>query len=101
MIRRPIWLNYVDYAKYYSMLRPQMEEKRKDLTATKQRELLNAIVTKLNESNPSFYYSSTSEIAYEIEQYIQRGEGLNREQVDVLGGLSRTDIQMVLSLHSD
>lgn len=77
-----------------------MEEKRKDLVATRQKELLNMIVAKLSDINPSFYYSATSEIAYEIEQYIQRAEGLSRDELDVLKPLSRNDIQIILSLHS-
>ncbi len=78
-----------------------MEEKHKDLISTRQRELLNSIVTKLSEIDPSFYYASTSEIAYEIEQYLQRGSSLNRDEVDLLKGLNRNDIQMILSLHND
>ena len=78
-----------------------MEEKRKDLIASKQKELVSNIVTKLSELHPSFYYSSTSEIAYEVERYIKNGEGLNREEMDSLQGLSRNDIQMILSLHSN
>lgn len=77
-----------------------MEEKRKDLIASKQKSLINAIVSKLSEQHPSFYYSPTSEIAYEIEQYIHRGESLTRDDIDVLKPLSREDIQMILSLHS-
>lgn len=78
-----------------------MEEKRRDLIVTKQRQLLNQIVAKLNQTNPSFYYSSTSEIAYEIEQFVEKGEGLSRDEIDVLEGLSRGDIQMILSLHNE
>jgi len=78
-----------------------MEEKHKDLISTRQRELLNSIVIKLSEIEPSFYYASTSEIAYEIERYLQRGEDLNRDEVDLLKGLDRNDIQMILSLHND
>lgn len=77
-----------------------MEEKHKDLIASKQKKLLADIIAKLNESHPSFYYLSTSEIAYEIEQYIQRGDGLNRDELEALKSLKRNDIQMILSLHS-
>lgn len=77
-----------------------MEEKRKDLTVSKQRQILNEIISQLNQSNPSFYYLSTSEIAYEIEQYIQNGENLNRDEIDILDGLDRSKIQMILSLHN-
>ena len=78
-----------------------MEEKRKDLIASKQKDLMNSIVAKLSEQHPSLYYSATSEIAYEVERYIKNGEGLNRDEMDALQGLSRNDIQMILSLHSN
>ena len=78
-----------------------MEEKRKDLTASKQRQLFNKIIAELNRSNPSFYYLSTSEIAYEIELFIKSGEGLTTTEMDILSDLNRTDIQMLLSLHND
>lgn len=77
-----------------------MEEKRRDLIVSKQKSLINDIVAKLSELHPSFYYSPTSEIAYEIHQYIQGGEGLSRDEIDILIELSRNDIQMILSLHS-
>ena len=77
-----------------------MEEKHKDLVAVKQRDLLTSIVTRLNELHPSFYYSSTSEIAYEIERYVQDGSGLLHNEIELLKDLSRHDIQIMLSLHS-
>jgi hypothetical protein len=78
-----------------------MEEKRKDLIASKQKQLINTIVAKLSQLHPSFYYSATSEIAYEIERYIKQADGLSHDEIEVLKGLSRNDIQMILSLHSD
>jgi hypothetical protein len=78
-----------------------MEEKRKDLIASKQKQLINTIVAKLSQRHPSFYYSATSEIAYEIELYIKQADGLSHDELEVLKGLSRNDIQMILSLHSD
>lgn len=77
-----------------------MEEKHRDLVAVKQKELIRSIVTKLNELHPAFYYSSTSEIAYEIEQYVKGGNRLSHEDTELLKNLSRNDIQMILSLHS-
>ena len=77
-----------------------MEEKHRDLIVNKQRQLLNVIVVRLNELNPSFYYLSTSEVAYEIEQYVQQAKELTRDEIELLSGLSRNDIQMILSLHA-
>ncbi len=78
-----------------------MEDKHQDLIAVRQKALLNDIVARLNQQHPSFYYSPTSEIAYEIERYIQAGTGLLHDEVQLLKELSRHDIQMMLSLHSD
>lgn len=78
-----------------------MEEKRKDLTATKQKRLLNQVIAELNQSNPSFYYFSTSEISYEIELYIKSGGNLKRNELELLSGLNRNDIQMILSVNTD
>lgn len=77
-----------------------MEEKHKDLIAVKQRALIMSIVVKLNELHPSFYYSPTSEIAYEVERYIKGGNNLLHDEVELLRDLSRQDIQMILSLNS-
>jgi hypothetical protein len=78
-----------------------MEEKHRDLIASKQKSLINTIVAKLSELHPSLYYSSTSEIAYEVERYISSGDNLKHDETEVLKGLSRNDIQMILSLHND
>ena len=78
-----------------------MEEKRNDLTATKQRQLLNQIIAKLSQKDSSLYYSSTSEIAYQVELFIKQGDNVTRDELETLGGLNRNDIQMILSLHND
>jgi hypothetical protein len=78
-----------------------MEEKHRDLIASKQKSLINTVVARLSELHPSLYYSSTSEIAYEIERYIGSGDGLSHDETELLKGLSRNDIQMILSLHND
>ena len=77
-----------------------MEEKRKDLEAAKQKELIYRIVSQLNELYPSLYYAATSEIAYQVEEAILAGQGLNHDESQLLKGLSRNDIQMILSLHN-
>jgi len=78
-----------------------VEEKRKDLEASRQKELIYRIVSELNELYPSLYYAATSEIAYQIEEAISAGQGLNHAESQLLKGLSRNDIQMILSLHND
>ena len=76
-----------------------MEEKRKDLKNTKQKAIINDVITALNETHPSFYYLSTIEVAGEIEKYIQQPGNLSHDQLEDVKGLTRRDIQILLSLH--
>ena len=76
-----------------------MEEKHKNLIAVRQKVLLTTIVAKLSDLHPALYYSPTTEIAYEIERYINAGDGLLHDEVELLKDLSRHDIQILLSLH--
>lgn len=78
-----------------------MEEKRKDLKSTHQKEVIQEIVEELNKSNPEFYYRSTSEVAAEIKKYIHESHRLNHIQHELLKDLSRRDIQILLSLHGE
>ena len=76
-----------------------MEEKRKDLKSTLQKEIIAKVVTALNESHPSFYYLSTIEIAAEIKKYIHEPAKLSHDDFHLVKDLSRHDIQILLSLH--
>lgn len=77
-----------------------MEEKHKNLINSQQKELLNNIVARLNESHPSFYYLSTIEIAAEIKKYILESGNLSHDDSELMKGLSREDIQILLSFHN-
>lgn len=76
-----------------------MEEKRKDLKNTLQKEVINEVVQILNDSHPSFYYLSTIEVAAEIKGYIHQAGNLSHEKFGLVKDLSRRDIQILLSLH--
>lgn len=76
-----------------------MEDKRKDLKAEKQRQLLEKVVAKLARQHPSFYYLPTVEIAAKIEQYLSADGNLTVEEKDLTRGLGRRQIQILLSLH--
>jgi hypothetical protein len=78
-----------------------MEEKRKDLKATKQREIVARIVAQLNDSHPNFYYLPTTDIAHEISLYIQGKGNLKHDDVELVKDLSARDIQIMLSFHDD
>lgn len=76
-----------------------MEEKRKDLKSTKQKELLMRIMGDLSKSHPSFYYLSTIEVAAEIKDFIEQNKGISRDDFLMLNSLTHRDIQILLSLH--
>ena len=76
-----------------------MEEKRKDLKDSKQRELLDNLMQKLSHEHPSFYYMSTVDIANELHARIQERTGISQDDYQLLNGLSRQDIQILLSIH--
>ena len=76
-----------------------MEEKRKDLINTHQKEVIQEVITALNESHPSFYYLSTIEVAAEIKKYIHESGNLSHEKFEYVKDLRRRDIQILLSLH--
>lgn len=75
-----------------------MEQKRHELKSQKQRKLLEDIVARLASEHPSFYYLPTVEVAAKIEQVIRTGDQLSVEQRELLEGLGRRDIQILLSI---
>lgn len=77
-----------------------MEEKRKDLIASKQKELINLVLAKLHTENPSFYYLSATDIAHEIIRYIKEPGVVSMEEMQLLQNLSQRDIQLILGLHN-
>ncbi|MEM6415997.1 MAG: hypothetical protein AAF720_15225 [Pseudomonadota bacterium] len=75
-----------------------MEEKREDLEAEKQKELLQKLVAELSRSHLDFYYKSTIEVAYLLKDYIKKGAKLTQDERALLAPLSQHDIQLRLSL---
>ena len=76
-----------------------MEEKRKDLKSSKQKELIDRLVVELSQADPSFYYLSASDVANEIRATIKDRKNLSQEELLLLEPLSRRDIQLILSFH--
>lgn len=76
-----------------------MEEKRRDLRSAKQRKILQALIEKLSKQNPDMYYQSTSEVAIQLAQMIEKPAAVSQQDKEILAGLTHTDIQMILSLH--
>lgn len=77
-----------------------LEEKIADLTAQKQRKLLQRLVEDLSKTSPELYYQSTSQIARELVQHIENGKSLSHEERELLSTLDQRGIEMLLSLHS-
>ncbi|SIS82714.1 hypothetical protein [Neptunomonas antarctica] len=77
-----------------------MEERHKNLKSEKQKTMINKIIAKISDAHPSFYYLSTSEVAFEIKTYIDTTGNLSKEEQDLLENLDHRDIQMLLSLHN-
>jgi hypothetical protein len=77
-----------------------VEDKRKNLVSTKQKELLSKLLVILQEEHPSFYYLSTAEISHEIMRYTEELEKLSHDEMLLLKNLTARDVQMMLSLHN-
>ena len=76
-----------------------MEEKRKDLKDSKQRKVLDSLMLELSAAHPSFYYLSTVEVAAKLHERIKNRTGIAQEDYQLVVGLSRNDIQILLSIH--
>lgn len=76
-----------------------MEEKRKDLKNSKQRDIIQTIMSELSKSHPSFYYMPTTDVAAEIHSYISHPSNLSFDDKAEMAGLTRRDIQLILSHH--
>lgn len=77
-----------------------LEDKFADLTAQKQRKLLQRLVEDLSKTNPELYYQSTTQIARELAEHIDDGKSLSHEERELLKTLDQRGIEMLLSLHS-
>lgn len=76
-----------------------LQEKRDDLSAEKQKRLLQRLLNDLTRSRPDLYYQATTEVARHIREYIQDGAITQPEERVLLEQLSACDIEVLLSLH--
>lgn len=74
-------------------------EKRDELEAEKQKQLLTRLVQDLSQSHPDLYYQPTSQIALLLKKHIDSKTGLNVDEKSLMSGLSRRDIEVILSHH--
>lgn len=76
-----------------------LREKRQDLDAEKQKDLLQRLLSELTHSRPDLYYQATGEVARHLKDYSGDGATLNAEERALLERLSLRDIEVLLSLH--
>ncbi|SLN43635.1 hypothetical protein PSA7680_02202 [Pseudoruegeria aquimaris] len=76
-----------------------LQDKRQDLDAEKQRRLLQRLVEELSRTHGELYYQPTSQIAMQLESYIDGEAKLFAEERALLKRLTRRDIEVLLSLH--
>ncbi len=76
-----------------------LQDKRKDLDAEKQKDLLRRLVAEISRSDPDLYYRSTSEIAARLQKCISGEADLSADERALLERLNRRDLEILLSLH--
>lgn len=76
-----------------------MEERRQDLDAVRQKNLLEQMVIELSREHADLYYKSTVDIARALRDYIKHEAILNQEERALLKSLNSREIQLRLSLH--
>lgn len=75
-----------------------LKDKSADLDAEKRRKLLERLVMEVSKSGVDLYYTPTSQVAMHLLDYVEKGAGLNADERALLDGLSRRDIEVILSL---
>ncbi|MGB0452915.1 MAG: hypothetical protein ACPGJV_04300 [Bacteriovoracaceae bacterium] len=77
-----------------------MEVSRRDeLIVEGQKKVLDQVVYELSQQDQSLYYVDSSTIAQIIVEYIEEGK-LNEQDLELVKGLSRKDILVLLSYNS-
>lgn len=77
----------------------EIKEQRKELVAEKRKRLIERIVLELSQSDPDLYYRSASEIARQMQNYIEAEAQLNANEIELLQGLDHRDMYALLSMH--
>lgn len=70
-----------------------------DLKKDQQKRAIDEVLKKLARQDPSTYYLSAIQIAEQVKNAVDSGEGINQESCELLKGLSKWDIQMLMSFH--
>ncbi|MEM8789079.1 MAG: hypothetical protein AAGE76_12535 [Pseudomonadota bacterium] len=75
-----------------------LQDKNEDLDAARTKKLLERLVSEVSRSGFDLYYASTSEIATYLLQYAKTDAQLNQDERALLKGLSRRDVEVILSI---
>jgi len=75
-----------------------LEERNADLVAQKRKKLLERLITKVGRSGYDLYYAPTSAVATHLMNYVKMGANLNADELALLDGLDRRDIEVLLSI---
>ena len=67
---------------------------------TLQKAVLDKVVNHLGKVDDSFYYESTMAVSHEAHRIINEENFLNREEKELVEGLSPHDIQLLMSYTS-
>jgi hypothetical protein len=66
-----------------------------------EKEAINEVLRELTKDEPYVHYLSTIEIAEKVKTAVEEGKYLDKEKLALLKGLSKSDIQMLMSFHPE
>lgn len=75
-----------------------LRETSADLLASKRKALLDRLIVEISRGGYDLYYAPTSAVAAYLLQYVKETAQLNADELDLLAGLTRRDIEVILSL---
>ncbi|MCR9203867.1 MAG: hypothetical protein NXH75_04775 [Halobacteriovoraceae bacterium] len=83
-----------------SLLDSETNKEQDQLKHYQQKEVISKLIDRLSEEDDSTYYLPTVQIANILHDVIEKKEGLNQKEVELLKDLSVDDIHILLS-HKD
>lgn len=69
----------------------------RDLKIEQQKKIVDELMATINANDPTFYYMSTSDVADLIFNQINTPGSVPANKLEIVGNLSRRDIQILLS----
>jgi len=75
-----------------------LQDKAADLIAEKRKKLLERLITEIGRGGYDLYYAPTSQVATYLLTYAKDGAALNADELALIDGLTRRDIEVILSI---